>query len=320
MPFSIPDKGEGQNDIQSILFQEQLDILVAGISGTDCVLSGCAVTAQGAPDMTVAVAKGAILSNRVLFAVAAANGTITAANATNPRLDLVVITSAGAIAVRAGTAAAAPKPPARTANDVALALVYVPANDTTIGSDQITDMKVTPHLPCIIKKATTAVVTNTTAAAFDVFTITLPNGLFVAGKILRVRVGGNYLFNSGTPTVTISIAYGGTTLWAFTSAAATADADRGAWRFDLDLISQANADQSLVGLSTWTITSARTAPTTGIGAGAGTGVNTPSAVLSGSSAADSDTADRILSMQFTMSVSNVANEIVVEYATAELLG
>src|SRR3990167_8784176 len=148
MPFTLPDKGEGVNDIQSILFQEHLDILIAGMSGTDCVLSGCAIT--GGADMTPAVAKGAVLSNRVLFAVAAADVTITAADATNPRIDLIVVNNAGALAVRAGTAAAAPKPPARSANDVVIGAVYVAANDTAIATSEITDMRVFPHSPVVI--------------------------------------------------------------------------------------------------------------------------------------------------------------------------
>src|SRR3990170_8575724 len=126
--LTLPDKGEGDNDLQSVLFQEYLEVLVAGISGVDCVLSGLAVT--GGADMTPAVAKGSVLSNKTMFAVAAADVTITTADATNPRLDLIVVTSAGALAVRAGTAAANPKPPARTANDVVIAIVYVPPTDT----------------------------------------------------------------------------------------------------------------------------------------------------------------------------------------------
>ena len=42
--FTIPDKGEGDNDLQSILFQEYLEVLVAGIDGMNCVLSGLVVT------------------------------------------------------------------------------------------------------------------------------------------------------------------------------------------------------------------------------------------------------------------------------------
>lgn len=141
MPFTIPDKGEGQNDIQSILFQEHLDILVDALEGRQFVLSGCAVTAQGSPNMTVAVASGLVYSDPNVRTVTGANATIAAANATNPRIDMVVIDAAGAIQTRGGTAAAAPKPPVLTAGDVALAQIFVPANDTTISSDQITDMR-----------------------------------------------------------------------------------------------------------------------------------------------------------------------------------
>jgi hypothetical protein len=153
MPWTIPDKGEADNDLQSILFQEYLEVLVEGINGRNCVLSGCAVT--GGADMTPEVTKGAVLSNGALFAVAAGTATIGAADATNPRIDLVVVTSAGALAVRAGTAAATPKPPARTANDVVLAAVYVPANDTSIETTKITDMRVLREQgPIVVHKET----------------------------------------------------------------------------------------------------------------------------------------------------------------------
>lgn len=140
MAFSLPDKGEGDSNIQSVLFQEYLDVLAAGIQGIDCVVSGCAVT--GGADMTPAVAAGIVVSNGVWYTVTAGDATVGTADGTNPRLDLIVITSAGAIAVRAGTAAANPKPPARTANDVVLAVAYVPASDTSIGASQLTDLRV----------------------------------------------------------------------------------------------------------------------------------------------------------------------------------
>lgn len=140
MPWTIPDKGEGDNDLQSILFQEYLEVLVAGLSGQDCVLDGCVVT--GGADMTPAVAVGNVRSNGVVRAVTAGDVTIGAAHATNPRLDLIVVDSTGAKQVRAGTAAANPKPPARSANDVVLAAVYVPANDTSIETTKCIDMRV----------------------------------------------------------------------------------------------------------------------------------------------------------------------------------
>jgi hypothetical protein len=321
MPFTVPDDGEGDSYLQSALFQEDLDILVAGISGLDCVLSGLAVT--GGADMTPAVAKGAVLSNGTLFAVAAADVTIAAAHATLPRLDLIVVDSAGALAVRAGTAAAQPKPTARSANDVVLAMVYVPATDTAIASSQIVDKRVLrAQGPIVVYKTTAPETTNTTAAAVHVLNkagsgVTIPSGLFLAGRQLRCRIGGNLLLNSGAPTVTLTISYGGTTLFADVTGAATADVDRLVFTLDFVLTAQANNDQALVGDFALSILGAKTAPTTGLGDIAGTAQLT--GPYAGAAAVDSDAANRVLAVTLTMSVSNAANEIVVEHASLELL-
>jgi hypothetical protein len=325
MAFTIPDKGEGVNNIQSILFQEDLEVLVAGIAGIDCVLSGLAVT--GGADMTPAVAKGAVLSNRVMFAVAAADATITTADATNPRIDLIVITSAGAIAVRAGTPAAAPKPPARTANDVVIAQVFVAANDTAIATTECIDRRVSPSSPICIYRTTTAETTNTTASAVHVLNktgsgVVIANGLFLAGRILRVRIGGNFLFNSGAPTLTLTITYGATTLYADATVAAVADAVRKPWSVDFLLVAQANNDQALSGHFTRGVLEiAPDAATTGIGglAFANTSNRLGISNIGGSAAIDSDAGNSTLTVQMTMSVSNAADEIVVEGATVELL-
>ncbi|MBK7086912.1 MAG: hypothetical protein IPH53_20600 [Flavobacteriales bacterium] len=58
--WTIPDKGEGDNDIQSILFQEYLETLVAGVDGLDCVLVGCAVTGAGQHDPQRCQRRGAV--------------------------------------------------------------------------------------------------------------------------------------------------------------------------------------------------------------------------------------------------------------------
>lgn len=321
--FTIPDKGEGQNDIQSILFQEYIDVLVAGIAGSECVLSGCAATAQGSPNMTVACAKGAVLSQGVMFAVAAANFTITTADATNPRIDLCVITSAGAKAVRAGTAAAAPKPPARSAGDVVVAAVYVPANDTTISSDQIVDMRVMrTQGPIVIYKTTAAETTNTTAAAIHMLNkagsgVTIPNGLFLSGRVLRCRIWGNFLYNNTTPTNTIAISYGGTTMFSDVSGASTNDTDRAPFDINFAIVAQANNDQALGGTLALGLIAAKTAPATGMGDAWSTASNINA--VAGSAAVDSDAADRVLAVTSTLSVSNAANEVVVEGAVLELI-
>lgn len=140
MAFTIPDNDESFNTNQSLWMQTDIDNFVLGIQGNG-VLSGCAVTAQGSPDMTVAVAAGTIQWNGVSVTVASGNVTITAANGTNPRIDLVVVDNAGVKSATAGTAAASPKAPALPANSIMLAMVYVPANDTTIATNQIVDKR-----------------------------------------------------------------------------------------------------------------------------------------------------------------------------------
>lgn len=325
MAFSLPDKGEGDNNIQSVLFQEVLEVLVEGISGKNCVLSGLAVT--GGADMTPAVAKGAVLSNGTMFAVAAADVTIGTADATNPRIDLIVVTSAGALAVRAGTAATNPKPPARTANDVVIAAVLVLANDTSIETTKITDMRVMHEQgPLCIYKQTTAATTNNTSSAIHMLNsagsgLTIPNGLFLSGRVLRVKLWGNALINSGTPTLTLLVSYGGTTMFSDTSATTVADADRRVFAFEILISAQANNDQAMAifgGVNDWS--TAITAPTTGLGDFWGVaGSNETAQVGAGSAAVDSDTANRVLAVTWTFSVANAANELVVEGATVELL-
>lgn len=324
--WTIPDKGEGDNDIQSILFQEDLEILVEGLSGKNCVLSGLDVT--GGADMTPAVAKGSVLTNGVLKAVAAADVTIGAADGTNPRIDLIVVNSSGALAVRAGTAAAAPKPPARTTNDVVIAQVYVPANDTTIATSQIKDRRILCEQgPILLYKTTTAEVTNTTSGAVNILDktnsgVVIPSGLLATGRILRCRIVGNYLLNSGTPTLTLGVIFGGTTMYQDASVAAVAGATRGAWSLDFLLVEQGATDQALGGVFTMApVEIARGAATNGIGdlAFANTSNRIGTISFGGSAAVNTDTGDRTLQVQMTMSVNNVNNEIVVEGATLELL-
>lgn len=127
--------------------QTDINALVAGIGG-DGVVSGCAVTAQSTPDMTVAVAAGVARVNGANVTVSAGNVTITTANATNPRIDLIVVNSSGTKSATAGTAAANPKAPDIPASSVLLAMVYVPANQTTITNSLITDKRaVIPTIP-----------------------------------------------------------------------------------------------------------------------------------------------------------------------------
>jgi len=145
MGFTIPSNDvAGVPARQSVWYDTDIAILVAGDNGVG-VLTGCAVTAQSSPDMTVAVAAGTIqaTSTSAPVTVTAGNATISTADATNPRIDLVTASATGTKTVTAGTAAAVPKPPALPSGHIALAMVDVPANDTTIATGQITDKRVT---------------------------------------------------------------------------------------------------------------------------------------------------------------------------------
>lgn len=311
----------GTTNLMPLILQREVEVVARSMN--DSVLSGCAVTAQGSPNMTLAVAKGSVLSGGVLLPVTAGNVTITAADSTKPRFDLVVVNSAGTKTVRAGTASPSPTPPTLSGGDVVIAFVYVPAAATAITTSLFFDSRVFSTAgPVCVGKVTAAIVKNNTNAAQTFVSLTLPSGLFLSGRVIHVSCGGNMLLNSGSPTVTMAISYGGTTMFQDVTAAATADADRVAWTLDFHLVAQANNDQALNGLLQLGPINARTGPAVGVGdiavpaVLAGVEVSGP---FGGAAAVDSDAADRVLAVVFTMSIANAANEIVMEYAYADLL-
>jgi hypothetical protein len=323
--FTLKDYGTAVSNLQTILYHEYFEAFTAAIDGRDCCLSGLDITSNS--NMVPSIAKGAVLSNGTLFAVAAATVTVSAAHATLNRIDLIVIDSAGAKQVRAGTAAAVPAPPDRTANDVLLYAVWVPATATNLAAGNFMDLRCyRTQGPILLKKTTTAVTRNNDNAIYTYFTVTLPSGLLAAGKIVRVTCGGNYVLNSGTPTLTLTIAYGGTTLFADVSVAGSAGTGRGAWQLNFDLVHSASNAQTLNGRITYnnTVTGGRVNPTTGVagdilGSLAVANRMVTTALSGAAGTVDSDAADRALTVQWTMSVANSADEIVMQVATAELL-
>ena len=124
MPFTIPNEADAFHPDQAEPDKADIDILVAGHGGTG-VVSGCAVTAQGSPNMTVAVAAGSVIVAGVEAAVASGNVTITAADGTHARFDLVVANSSGTKSATAGTPAASPVFPAIPGSSVVLAATVV---------------------------------------------------------------------------------------------------------------------------------------------------------------------------------------------------
>lgn len=163
--FTIPNVGDAGDAKQAQVDKVDLDILVAGTRG-DGVVSGAAVTAQGSPDMTVAVATGVAKIGTTICAITSGNVTITTADGTNPRFDLIVVNNSCTKSATAGTAAASPVFPAIPANSIVLAAVFVPANDTTIAASQIVDKRVIviPPNPRLFLLGADFTTTSTTAS------------------------------------------------------------------------------------------------------------------------------------------------------------
>lgn len=97
------------------------------------VVTGCAVTATTS-NMVVSVAAGVTQHGTpgTTATVIAQTATATTADATNPRFDRVVVSSAGVMSIVAGTAAPVPAFPAVPAGSVELAILYIPATVTAL--------------------------------------------------------------------------------------------------------------------------------------------------------------------------------------------
>ena len=146
MAFTIPNQADAGTSSQSEIDAQDIAILVAAYNGSG-VVTGGAVTAQGTPDMTVAVAAGTVMIAGTHYAISAGNATIATADSSNPRFDLISINTSGALVVTAGTAASNPVFPALPSTTATLAAVHVPAGDTAIATAQITDKRVIARSP-----------------------------------------------------------------------------------------------------------------------------------------------------------------------------
>jgi len=153
MPFNIPNAADAEDVTQAQPDSRDFNAMIAAAFAGTGIVSGCAVTAQGTPNMTVAVAAGTVAVNGVQASVTGGNVTIAAANATNPRFDLICVDNTGTKSAVAGTAAAAPVFP-DPAGKVVLAAVRVPAAASAINSQKIVDKRLNAVLPAPASDAT----------------------------------------------------------------------------------------------------------------------------------------------------------------------
>lgn len=149
-PFRVPNAADAAYTSQASIDSGDLAIAVSAGQRAG-VVGGCLVTAQATPNMTVIAQDGVVRfpDGTQQFAPYTASLTVTTANGTNPRHDLVVAVKGADVATYAvipGTPAAVtsttePVFPAIPANRIVVCSVYVPAAVTAITSAMLTDKR-----------------------------------------------------------------------------------------------------------------------------------------------------------------------------------
>jgi len=148
----------------------------AGASNT--VLEGLLLTGTGA--QTIDLSSGFYVGSDGKSRIKAAEAgiSLTAADGSNPRYDLISINDAGTITVTDGTAAAASTQtvPATPANDTVLGYIFRDTSDNTTTDNDVADLRVlwTPAMDRIFHSEWTAI----PGATNEFFQIPITNGPF----------------------------------------------------------------------------------------------------------------------------------------------
>lgn len=137
------------NGTLGILSQSELDRDVAGVQGTFgwSVQSGAVTFSSGLILNVAAIAAGDYTVNSATGALyAGSTVTLSTQDPTNPRVDIIVITAAGAVSAVAGTPAAltttsGPVPPTPSSSQLEIARIFVPATGTPLSAASITDRR-----------------------------------------------------------------------------------------------------------------------------------------------------------------------------------
>lgn len=158
---NLPSSPSLEQVIQSTPDTVDFTNILLAASGVG-VVSGGAVT-QHSTGTTLQVDVSAVVANGGASA-AATSVTAGTADATNPRLDLVVFdTSNSTVSLLAGTAAANPVMPAPSATQIQLGLLYVGPGVTGLVTADIVDKRILiPALPYGVKKSADTGRTNNT--------------------------------------------------------------------------------------------------------------------------------------------------------------
>ena len=206
------------NTVNAAVLRQQLAALSGGQSGITTT-AGLAVTANGTPNKTVNIAAGfaiidgteaAAQGSYMVYNSATLNYDILTANpadATNPRIDLVVAkvqdaTYSGAVNAWSlvsvtGTPAGSPAAPSAPANSLTLAQVAIAANATTIVTGNITDERINLGVPLgtLGYVQTIAPQGSITTVVDVVGSVTVTVG---AGRRIRISGFANMYASAGT--------------------------------------------------------------------------------------------------------------------------
>lgn len=151
------------------------------------VLQGCAPSIVGS-DLKITAGTSLHLGQPK---VRASDGTVAliSSHATLGRCDLGVITSSGSLAIRQGTAAASPEPPAPQSGDVVVALIDVPAASGTV---TLKDVRITLPWPRYLDVTDYGADPEGTSDAYQAFQDALDDAAIIKAHVFVP--GGEFYF------------------------------------------------------------------------------------------------------------------------------
>lgn len=178
------------------------------------VYTGLAPTASGTPDNKVVVASGRFAQGGTILNSAGGNSpTLAAADATNPRIDLIQMdTSAGApyITKKTGTAAANPVAPSPDANSIVVAYIYVRATgaapvikDT---DDSVNAYIIDGRTYCPVKLGTGTLLSGNTTVTVSDASVTANSQIFI--QMTAVGTTHTHTITLANEALTSLTAYG----------------------------------------------------------------------------------------------------------------
>jgi hypothetical protein len=183
------------NDTFNLMARTIRDTLRA--ENGDSVISGLVVSEQSIPDQSVQVSSGKALIDGLSYSISEnLNLSLSTADVTNPRYDIISVDASGVFTVTDGTASATPVMPTKPSDSVVVAYVYRAANDNVIGTADITDCR------ALIGKKYYSVNNTRTVSSSGIPTnmksITIPAFKLRNNCTIKFDFGG-YLLDSGKP-------------------------------------------------------------------------------------------------------------------------